>query len=331
MAPASMSPVHVHISPNDWPDRIVEFKICYEEVIAKSSNNLRYCEGLQAIVTRLLEPIGDEFCEFIEKKGYNVEKLGNMAAFKILHGEPIHITEVYLEDRTHRLLLDLYTARPDEERLNAGLRKFVDLLGKVPKSQEIEDLQAECRDYLRGNEAGKFRAVKDMLALMKDEEYSNFEHATWGSCYNSTGKDLSFPFVLLLPSIMYVTPSIGSAMNGGKDFGPLLETRAQYEQPVLITKEFLEKIKNANPLHLPPIVGSLPSQTYLDKLTSDMQSNSYQVSHSLISSDRKGVQTSLWPENIFVPSPAAHPISQHTKRKSKKQKSVLPTLESFTD
>ena len=254
-----------------------------------------------------------------------------MAAFKILHGEPIHITEVYLEDRTHRLLLDLYTARPDEERLNAGLRKFVDLLGKVPKSQEIEDLQLECRDYLRGNEAGKFRAVKDMLALMKDEEYSNFEHATWGSCYNSTGKDLSFPFVLLLPSIMYVTPSIGSAMNGGKDFGPLLETRAQYEQPVLITKEFLEKIKHADPLHLPPIVGSLPSQTYLDKLTVDMQSNSYHVSHSLISSDRKGVQTSLWPENIFVPAPAAHPISQHTKRKSKKQKTILPTLESFTD
>ncbi len=331
MAPASMSLMHVHISPNDWPDRIVEFKVCYEEVIAKSSNDLRYCKGLQAIVTRLLEPIGDEFCEFIEKKGYNVEKLGNMAAFKILHGEPIHITEIYLEDRTHRLLLDMYTARPDEERLNVGLKKFVDLLGKVPKSQEIEDLQAECRDYLRGNEAGKFRAVKDMLALMKDEEYSNFERATWGSCYNSMGKDISFPFVLLLPSIMYVTPSIGSAMNGGKDFGPLLETRAQYEQPVLITKEFLEKIKNANPLHLPPIVGSLPSQTYLDKLTSDMQSNSYQVSHSLISSDRKGVQTSLWPENIFVPAPAAHPISQHTKRKSKKQKSVLPTLESFTD
>jgi len=331
MAPASMSPVHVHISPEDWSDRIVEFKICYEEVIAKSSNDRRYCEGLQAIVGRLLEPIGYEFCEFIERKGYHVEKLGNMAAFKILHGEPIHITEIYLEDKTHKLLLDLYTARPDEERLNAGLRKFVDLLGKAPKSQEIEDLQSECRDYLRGNEAGKFRAVKDILASMTDEEYSNFEHATWGSCYNSMGKDLSFPFVLLLPSIMYVAPCNESAMNGDKGMGPLLETRAQYEQPVLITKEFLEKIKNANPLHLPPIVGSLPSQTYLDKLISDMQSNSYHVSHSIISSDRKGVQTSLWPENIFVPAPAAHPISQHTKRKSKKQKTILPTLESFTD
>jgi hypothetical protein len=334
MAPAIESVLRVHISPIDWPDKIVEFRHCYEEVISKGSNDQRYLNGLRAIVGHLLEPIGHEFCEVMEKKGYSVEKLGNMAAFNILDGEAVHFSGIYLEDKTHKLLRDLYVAQPNEEDLDAGLRDFLDLLAKAPNSQEIKGLKSVCHRYLQGNEAGAFGVVKNILASMQGKEYSNnFETATWGSCYYLENSNLGFPFVLLLPAIMYVAPCKKSAGEGDKGLGVLLETKVQYEQPDLIDpEELLKKAKNMDPFHLPPIVGCLPDKTYFEKLALDIPSDAYHVSHSQIPSDHG--QDTLWSGNMFIPAPQVIPPakqSRRTKRKSKKQKTILPTLESFTD
>jgi hypothetical protein len=332
MAIASSSFIHVHVSPKDWPDRIVEFRTCYEEVISNGSNDKRYLNGLRAIVGHLLEPIGHEFCEVMEKKGYGSEKLGNMAAFKILDGETVRFNNVYLEDKTHKLLRDFYVAQPNEEDLDAGLRKFLGSLAKVPNPQEIKDLKSVCHRYLQGNEVGAFGAVKNILQSIRAEEYSNFERATWGSCYYLENSNLGFPFMLLLPAIMYVAPCNESATNGDKGMGALLETKAQYEQPPLINpEELLKKAKTLDPFHLPPIVGSLPDKACFEKLVLDIPSDTYSVSHSQIPSDHK--QDTLWTGNMFIPTlPATHPAKQSRhKRKSKKQKAILQTLDSFLD
>jgi hypothetical protein len=332
MAPASASVLHVHISPINWQDRIPEFRLCYEEVIAKGSNDQRYLNGLHAIVVHLLEPIGHEFCEFMKEKGYSVKKLGNMAAFKILDGEAVHFSGIYLEDKAHKLLRDIYEAQPNEEDLDVDLRKFLDSLAKTPNPQEIKGLKSVCHRYLQGNEAGAFGAVKNILASMQGKEYSNLETATWGSCYYLEKSNLGFPFALLLPAIMYVVPCNESAMNGDKGLGVLLETKVQYEQPPLIDpKELLKKAKNMDPFHLPPIVGCLPDKTYFEKLALDIPADAYRVSHSQIPSDHK--QNTLWAGNMFLSAPQVIPPAKQSrhKRKSKKQKSVLPTLESFTD
>lgn len=325
--------LHIHISPADWPGRIVEFRERYEEVLSSSEDDQSYCDGLRAIAGRLLEPIGREFCEFMKKdRGYCVEKLGNLAAFEILEGKIVRFNNIYLEDKTHKLLRDIYTAQPDEERLDVGLRNFLSLLAKAPSSQEIRDLKSECYRYLQGNEVGIFGAVKNILTAMRDKEYENFKGATWGTCYYLANPNLGFPFMLLLPAIMYVAPDKKSAMEGDKGMGTLLETEKQYEQPALIDlEELLKKAKTVDPFHLPPIVGSLPDKAYFEKLALDIPSDAYRMSYSQMPSDRK--QSTLWSGNMFIPALPVVPVKQrlHAKRKPKKQETELPKLESFAN
>jgi hypothetical protein len=343
MAVASSSFIHVHVSPKDWNLHIEDIRLGYEEILATqenvvhsgsldgfSSTNRAYLDDLGKLIEKHLKPIGDDFCEIMQKNKFVVERLGNMAIPRILQGEPVRLNGSRLDDSVVRLLRDLYVARPNENLLAKGLEKYVVDLGKQPRTQEVLDLVKLCKQYLHGKEDGAFREIRTALSAMRNQEYSDLP--ALGACYYLENCTLNFPCALLPPSVMYLAPSLQSAMDGDKNWGPLPETKAQYQQPPLLTREFLNKLANTNPKHLPPIVGSLPSRGHFDAFRIYIPDN-YNVSYSIVnvSPNHKSIQSSLLPENVFIPAPAVQTANKYVpkNRTKKQQKNTLPTLDKF--
>ena len=323
---ASASVLHVHISPANWSETVSDIK---EEALVMQEGSIN-----SGLFEKYLKPIGEEFCDAMQDKGFTVECLGNMAAPKILCGKPVRATGLYLEDQVVRLLRDVYIARPNKDVLVKGLEKFVASLDKQPREKEFNCLVDICLRYLDGNESRVFGIAKNILDDMPNKDFSSLPD--WGACYylKSGEGDLIFPCVLLPPSSMYLMPSMESAMNGDRNWGPLLETKIQYSQPPLITKDFLEKLETADPSHIPPIVGSLPSQKHFT-IFYERVPKSFLVSRSIVNMGyHKSVQASLYQNNIFIPATAATqtPVRIYKKDKFRRyKKGVLETLERYTD
>jgi len=332
----------VHSAPHSWPNKIEAFRERYNEVLENYGNtsgspldtytgDRAVTRGLHGIVVDHLEPIGREFCEALTAQGLQVDPLGNMAVAKILHGEPVRIIDSDLDDKVHLLLRDLHEAKPLEPLLIKGLERYMSTLAKQPRDHEISSLTGLCNQYLQGREAGVFRAVRDVMSGLRDQEYSNLDEAACGSCYyvrQEGGQGTAwFQFALLLPPFMYVLPRIESAFIGEKGWGLLRQIMLQYKQPPLITPEFLERLKSVDPMHLAPIVGSLPSEAEFQGFKRYLPS-AYTTHVSLV--NLNGIQTTL-PGNIFTPiGTFGSPKAAKPKGRGKKARAPqLQTLENF--
>jgi len=338
---AQASYYSIHICPSSWPEALKDFQAAYEILIenysgtASSFLNKDYVNNLHAIVKRNLEPIGEEFNKDMRAKGFDVEKLGNLTAFRIINGLLVRLNKSQIDDCTYNLLLDLDFAQPSEENLLPGLKIFAEKIGK--DSNELERLHALCLQYLRGEKVGIFSNLAQSIDESSYQKHPELDDATGGSCFHlkNDSKLLGFSYVLQLPNLMYVSPSMVAAFEGDKGMGPLLETRIQYKEPSIITNEFLEQLKSTKSEHLPPIVGSLLSLKELERFKLELPDN-YTLTYAPIYNNlnKKGIQTSLLQNNIFnviSASPVQNKEKSYRSKRKRKTEKPATTLDSFTD